>query len=467
MFARRLFSTSSSSLPPTIRQILASNTHSTPVQVNGWIKSIRKQAKVAFAVVTDGSSSQTLQAVFTKDALAEAKNLTNGACVRLNGTLAKSIGPGQDVELQVDKVECLGECTSEEYPIQKKSLNTDYLRDHCNFRARTDSIAAMLRLRSSTLRGLQQYFESQEFCYAHTPIITSNDSEGGGETFSVTPSAPATSSTAPAPHSDFFGRPAYLTVSSQLHLEALAASISRVYTISPCFRAERSQTSRHLSEFWMLEAEWAFTNSVEDVTRVVEGAVRSVMQAPSVDLQVLWKDMDPVRLEALRRAVESDVPWARITYTQAVEELQKHSSSFKVAAKWGDSLRSEHEQWLAERLIGGPVFVTDYPASMKPFYMRLNDDGKTVACFDLLVPHVGELAGGSLREERLELLKDALRKAGLREEEYAWYVELRKFGGAPHGGFGLGFERLIRWMSGIENVRECIAMPRWEGRMLL
>ncbi|TCD65382.1 asparaginyl-tRNA synthetase [Steccherinum ochraceum] len=426
MFFRRLLSTSSSPLPPTIRQLLASKTTSAAappsVQVNGWIKSIRKQAKVAFAVISDGSSPQTLQAVFTKDALTATKTLTNGACVRLSGRLVESIGKGQNVELQVEKVECLGECNPpEEYPIQKKALNTDYLRDHCSLRARTDPIAAMLRLRSSTLSGLQRYFEDHEFCYAHTPIITSNDSEGGGETFSVTPSASShTPQDKPPP--DFFGRPAYLTVSSQLHLEALAASLSRVYTISPCFRAERSQTSRHLAEFWMLEAEWAFTNSVDDVTRVVEGAVRSVLRAPSADLGLLREDMDSARLESLRKAVEDETPWTRITYTQAIEELERASASghtFEVAPRWGDSLRSEHEQWIAEHLVRGPVFVTDYPASLKPFYMRLNDDGKTVACFDLLVPHVGELAGGSLREERLDYLQKALEKAGLDERDYA------------------------------------------------
>ena len=371
------------------------------------------------------------------------------------------------------------------YPIQKKALNVDYLRDHCNFRARTDEIAAMLRLRSTTLNDLQKYFKvclpsvqplpkltvtkSQDFCYAHTPIVTSNDSEGGGETFTVKPSAPPDPSDK-SPQ-EFFGRPAYLTVSSQLHLEALAASMSRVYTISPCFRAERSQTSRHLAEFWMLEAEWAFINSVEDVTRVVEGAVRAVLREPTPDLQLLQSDMDPSRLASLKTASYSDTPWPRMTYTQAISELQNASSSgratFEVAPQWGDSLRSEHEQWLAESLVNGPVFVTDYPASLKPFYMRLNPDLKTVACFDLLVRHVGELAGGSLREERLEHLQAALKNVGLDEEDYRWYVELRKFGGAPHGGFGMGFERLIRWMSGIENIRECIAMPRWEGRMLL
>lgn len=220
----------------------------------------------------------------------------------------------------------------------------------------------------------------------------------------------------------------------------------------------------------MLEAEWAFTNSIDDVTRVVEASLKSVLKEPTPDLQVLWKDLEPTRVESLQRAMGSNTPWARMTYTQAIEELQKargSGHSFKFSPKWGDPLRSEHEHYLAERLINRPVFVTDYPASQKPFYMRLNDDTRTVACFDLLVPHVGELAGGSLREERLDLLEKALGEAGLKEEAYAWYVELRKYGGVPHGGFGMGFERLIKWMSGIENVRECVAMPRWEGRMLL
>lgn len=264
------------------------------------------------------------------------------------------------------------------------------------------------------------------------------------------------------PSEEFFSKPSYLTVSSQLHLEALATAISRVYTLSPCFRAERSQTSRHLAEFWMLEAEWAFTQNVEDICRVVEEAIKGIIKAGNEDMAARSTLLD---------AFCSDKPWTRISYADAITELEKSDISsgkkFAFRPAWGKALQSEHERWLADELVGGPVFVTDYPAPLKPFYMRLNDDGRTVACFDLLIPRVGELVGGSLREERRGHLEQALDAHGLSKEEYWWYLDLRKYGGAPHGGFGLGFERLIGWLSGIENVRECIPMPRWAGRMLL
>jgi asparaginyl-tRNA synthetase len=270
---------------------------------------------------------------------------------------------------------------------------------------------------------------------------------------------------------DFFGRPAYLTVSSQLHLEALATSLSRVYTLSPCFRAEKSQTGRHLAEFWMLEAEWAFTSNVNDVCQIVEGVVKHALSQDDAkaDLEVLWKNCPKEHVEMLERA-RSTPSWTRITYSDAIKELQKvqdASKPFKFSPTWGQALQSEHERCIAEKIVGGPTFVMDYPTELKPFYMRLNEDGKTVACFDLLVPHLGELAGGSLREERLLYLQRAVEQHQLDPTIYDWYVDIRKYGGAPHGGFGLGFERLVSWLTGVENVRECIAMPRWAGRMLL
>jgi asparaginyl-tRNA synthetase len=247
--------------------------------------------------------------------------------------------------------------------------------------------------------------------------------------------------------------------------------MSRVYTLSPCFRAERSQTNRHLAEFWMLEAEWAFINHVGDVCHVVEESLKNILEQCRSENSLLWKDGDEAKLSSLEDAARPGHAWTRMTYTDAVKELEKYQASSRVGFEfepaWGRALQSEHERWLSERLVGGPVFVTDYPTSLKPFYMRANGDGRTVACFDLLVPFIGELAGGSLREERLSRLVQAIQDHGLKEEEYRWYVDLRKYGSAPHGGYGLGFERLISWMSGIENVRECIAMPRWAKRMLL
>ncbi len=312
--------------------------------------------------------------------------------------------------------------------------------------------------------------QHEGFCYAHTPIITSNDCEGAGETFLVSSPRPTLENCERQHQHDFFGHPAFLTVSSQLHLEALASSISRVYTISPCFRAEKSQTNRHLSEFWMLEAEWAFTQTVDDVTAVVENAIRNTLTAGDSDVDLLRKDMDDAYKRVIEDASDSRKPWAKITYTDAVAELEKFHETqrtFQFDRKWGKPFQSEHERWLADNLVGGPVFVTDYPKNLKPFYMRTNDDGKTVACFDLIVPRLGELVGGSLREERLPLLEHSLDQHQLDRDDYGWYVDIRKFGGAPHGGFGIGFERLVKWISGVENVRECIPMPRWAGRMLL
>lgn len=329
--------------------------------------------------------------------------------------------------------------------------------------------------------------QREGFCHVHTPILTSSDCEGAGETFRVTPSsasasapasspqeAPTPESTSSDPHAEFFSKPAYLTVSSQLHLEALASSLARVYTLSPCFRAERSQTNRHLAEFWMLEAEWAWTQEVGDVCELVEACVKDALGSGREERTLLAKGMaeQQERAKSLETAATSE-PWARMTYTEAISELEKYHASrvrpFAFEPKWGHGLQSEHERWLSEVLIKGPVFVTDYPSTLKPFYMRLNDDEKTVACFDLLVPFVGELVGGSLREERLEPLQRRLTSHGLDPtgEDYGWYVDLRRYGSAPHGGFGMGLERLVSWMSGIENVRECIAMPRWAKRMLL
>ncbi len=326
------------------------------------------------------------------------------------------------------------------------------------------------------------------FVHIHTPITTSNDCEGAGETFRVVPSTPPSShdtTIVDAKPSEYFSHPAYLTVSSQLHLEAIASSLSRVYTLSPCFRAERSQTSRHLAEFWMLEAEWAFTSSVSDVSSLVEDAIRHVLttHATSPDMYTLWKhhsslssDQAQARRAEIQSFATSPKPWTRLTYTEAIDLLSVHhaqTGTFVYPPEWGAGLQSEHERWLADVHARGPVFVTDYPASLKPFYMRLNNSTdrqagrETVACFDLLVPGLGELVGGSLREERAELLGVALQRHGLDTAEYGWYLDLRRYGSAPHGGFGLGFERLISWMSGIESVRECVAMPRWAGRMLL
>ncbi|KAH8106545.1 asparaginyl-tRNA synthetase [Phellopilus nigrolimitatus] len=475
--------------PPTIRQLLVpgfsaqKQSAQTQLEVCGWVKSVRRQKNVSFAVVSDGSSSRGLQAVFSKDTI--PNGLTNGCSVKLRGQLVESPGTRQEKEFRVETAEIVGECDPDasyhthrctffanKYPIQKQSLTVDYLRDQCHFRARADKIGEMLRIRDCLSRAVHAYFEKEGFMSVHTPIITSSDCEGAGEAFSVSSDDTSNASESKDDTSDeaarhFFRKEAYLTVSSQLHLEALATARSRVYTLAPCFRAERSQTNRHLAEFWMLEAEWAFTQSVEDLCVVVEAVVKNAVIAA-----IAQEGHEDSELNfRVHATFMLGHPWLRMSYTDAVEKLRiahaAHPQLFVFAPEWGKGLQSEHEKWLAKE-VGGPVFVTDYPMALKPFYMRLNADGQTAACFDLLVPGVGELAGGSLREERLDMLDKAMERHNLLgQEEYGWYMDLRKFGGAPHGGFGLGFERLVSAVSGQPNVRECIAMPRWAGRMLL
>lgn len=341
----------------------------------------------------------------------------------------------------------------------------------------------MLRVRQCAVDAIHDYFrvrldsslgaitiltnpQDEGFTHVHTPIITGNDCEGAGETFRLSPVAHRAGSSLPP--TEFFDRAAYLTVSSQLHLEALVHAIPRVYTLSPCFRAERSQTNRHLSEFWMLEAEWGFIDQVGGVCDIVEDSIKHILNHPGLtkDLDLLWNHRGMDGNQRVLQAKETG-PWARISYTDAIKELEKVKFEFEFDPVWGKPMQSEHERWLADKVVQGPVFVTDYPSILKPFYMRANDDDKTVACFDLLMPHLGELVGGSLREERVDRLDSAIYRHGLDGRDYSWYRDLRVHGGAPHGGFGLGFERLIGWITGIENVRECIPFPRWASRLLL
>ncbi|KDQ19915.1 hypothetical protein BOTBODRAFT_83896, partial [Botryobasidium botryosum FD-172 SS1] len=489
-----------STLPPTIRHILAQQPSEASLQAHGWVKSVRKQKRVAFAEVSDGSSVKGLQFTY-------ACRLNVGASVSLTGKLVQSLGKGQALEMRAEDVRLLGACDPEAYPLQKQAHTAEYLREHLHLRSRTNTMSAMLRLRDRLGRSFHDYFQSQDFYNVNTPIFTSSDCEGAGEAFRVTSSIP-TSSQGGTPSRttselEFFGRPAFLTVSSQLHLEALSSSLARVYTLSPAFRAERGVTHRHLSEFWMLEAELSFCENMEDVMGVVEGLIKhslnDVRKTCEAELELLGatadadsgsdtaqeRRMSPLELcETLggSSASSSSSAWQRMTYTQAVKELAAHdaaskgASQFQFRPRWGAPLQSEHEKWLAGSLVGGPVFVTDYPIDLKPFYMRLNnnedagnnaDDTGTVACFDLLIPRVGELVGGSLREERLAHLEHAMKKHGLPVEEYEWYLDLRRFGSVPHGGFGLGFERLVSWVAGIDNIRECIPFPRWPGKMAL
>ncbi|KIY47536.1 asparaginyl-tRNA synthetase [Fistulina hepatica ATCC 64428] len=484
-------------LPSSIKKLLTSETAGSDnrVSVSGWVKSIRCQKSVSFAMISDGSTSNSLQAGFQLslhlNTSCVVSSLTNGACVRLEGKLVDSPGVGQDKELRVEELQVLGACPPETYPIQKKELSLEYLRNNVHFRARTERIAAMLRLRDKLMQGIHSYFKSQEFVYIHTPILTANDTEGAGETFRIAP----TKETYSDALSEFFSLPAHLTVSSQLHLEAFQTAMSRVYTLNPTFRAERSHTNRHLAEFWMLEAEWGLSapandgGDLQELCDVVEDLVRHTIAHAMADATCtsdiqLLNGPATSRVDALRSVSDALARWPRMTYTEAVGVLQaRHAQrSFAIPPQLGASLASEHERYLAEEVIQGPVFITEYPQVVKAWYMRSIDPSREmplVACFDLLVPHMGELAGGSVREDRYNVLKANMERYGLvsgqrnsTEETgaspggpYDWYLSLRKHGSAPHGGFGIGFERFVGWVGGIEHVKECIPVPRTAGRI--
>ncbi|KAG8918404.1 asparaginyl-tRNA synthetase [Tulasnella sp. 418] len=474
-----------STLPKTIKEVVSNHTSPTATEVqsdtveeiHGWIKSIRKQKRVAFAEIRDGTTFKPLQAVLDSDL---AKPLHLGMSVSLKGKIVRTPKAPQPLELSVQEVKILGECDPEVYPIQKKTHTHEHLREHVHLRPRTSETITMLRLRDKMTRCFHDFYGNNDFIHVHTPILTSSDCEGAGEVFRVKPdsepiptssSSSSSSSTETIPEPEFFNTPAYLTVSSQLHLEVLSAAHSRVYTISPTFRAERSQTNRHLSEFWMLEAEMSFTEELDDVMNVVESSIKHVMRGlldgkNGMEVELLGL---PQNEKGISWIPYIDMSWKRMTYTEAIEALQNAGASLSGPPPvWGESLSSDHEKWLAGTYTGAPVFITDYPTSLKPFYMRLNESSperQTVACFDLLIPGLGELVGGSLREERLDYLERALEKHGLSKEEYSWYLDLRRFGSVKHGGYGVGFERLVSWLSGLENVRECIAFPRWGGRM--
>ncbi|KAI9247830.1 asparaginyl-tRNA synthetase [Sporodiniella umbellata] len=428
----------------TIRAALKESS-AKPISVTGWIRSVRKQKQFSFATVNDGSSLKGIQAILNNK---DTELLTTGACVQLTGQLIDSPGKEQEKELQVSEVKVLGLCDNT-YPLQKKRHTNEFLRSQSHLRMRGNTSSSVLRVRNTATQGIHSFFGKHEFIQTHTPILTSNDCEGAGEVFQLNKSE------------EFFKKPVYLTVSGQLHAETMASSMSRVYTFGPTFRAEESLTSRHLAEFWMVEAEVAFVSLPQllDVAEAnIQETTRHVIQNCAEEMEFFNKWIDKGIIEKLDKSINK--PFVRMSYTEAVDLLSKHKFTFPI--KWGSSLQSEHEKFLAAHC-DQPVFVTDYPKELKPFYMRANEDNKTVGCFDLLMPGLGELVGGSMREERHDILEANMKKANMNLEEYQWYLDLRKYGSAPHGGYGIGFERLMLWLTGIENVREVIPMPRWFG----
>lgn len=446
--------------------------------VNGWIRTVRKQRRKAFAEIGDGSSLSGLQAILDPD---QAHSLSTGSAVSIRGQWTPSpAGKEQDWELQASKVETLGENDAANSPLQKKYQSLEFLRNLPHLRSRTPVNSLRLRIRSEAIKAATMFFASNDYVQTHTPVITSSDCEGAGEVFQVAPQSAESHRQDGLEH--FFRDPKYLTVSSQLHLEALAQSVGRVWTLSPTFRAEQSDTTRHLSEFYMLEAEAAFVNDldeildlVEELTRAIAGGVCESRSGQELLSGGGYKHTDSeedgaVDLQARYRGL-LEKPWRRITYHQALDGLDRADSKgvFTQSARIA-GLTTEHERYIASHVgQGAPVFVTDYPASQKPFYMApsrtQSGDEQTVACFDLLLPEVCEVVGGSMREHRLGPLQDAMRAKGVAGNvDLDWYLDLRRYGSVPHGGFGLGFDRLLCYLTGAYNIRDVVAFPRWYGR---
>lgn len=437
----------------------------------GWVKTRRDSKGITFVQINDGSCFQDLQVVVNAGVVDEAtmKLVSTGACVRFDGTLVPSPAQGQAVELLATGAEVYGPADPAAYPLQKKGATFEYLREIAHLRARGNTFGAVFRLRNAAAWAIHKFYQERGFLYLHTPIITASDCEGAGAMFAVTPGLKAHgdkySLDSTDPKDDFFGKPAYLTVSGQLEAETVALAMTNVYTFGPTFRAENSHSSRHLAEFWMVEPEMAFCDiegNMNLAEEFLKETIRYLLDHCAADLEFFNKRIEPELLSTLSHVADS--PFERITYSQAVEMLLKSGETFEYPVFWGADLQSEHERWLTETKIGRPVIVTDYPKEIKAFYMRQNEDGKTVRAMDVLAPRIGEIIGGSQREERLDVLERRITEMGLPLEAYWWYLDLRRFGSAPHAGFGLGFERLLMYVTGMKNIRDVIPYHRAPGQ---
>lgn len=447
------------------------------VTVNGWVKTRRDQKGVSFAQLNDGSSFADLQVVIDAGIIPEdvLKHVTTGACVQVVGELVASPAAGQAVELKAQEILVYGAADPATYPLQKKGHTMEFLRDIAHLRTRSNTFGAVFRVRNALAWAIHSFFQERGFLYVHTPIITANDAEGAGAMFGVTTldlmNLPRVAEGATKGNidyeKDFFGKPAFLTVSGQLEAEIFALSFSNVYTFGPTFRAENSNTPRHLAEFWMIEPEMAFCDLQGDMKLAesfLKHVIAKVMDTCMPDLEFFNKRIDNTVLETLENVVNND--FEHVTYTEAIQILEKardNGQPFEFPIHWGADMQSEHERFLSEQTFKKPVIVTDYPKEIKAFYMRSNDDGKTVRAMDVLAPRIGEIIGGSQREERYDVLLDKIHGQGLHESHYWWYLELRKFGTAPHAGFGLGFERLMLYLTGMKNIRDVIPFPRTPG----
>ncbi len=440
-----------------IALILADKPVGEKIEVSGWLRTRRDTGGFSFLEINDGSTLANIQIIADKKLAnyeSDIKKLTTGCSVKVAGILKESPAKGQDVEIEADSVEVLGWADPESYPLQKKRHSFEFLREISHLRPRTNALGAVARIRSLLSYSIHSFFQQQGFVQVHTPIITTSDCEGAGEMFQVTTGE----------KEEFFGNPAGLTVSGQLQAEVYAQALGRVYTFGPTFRAENSNTSRHLAEFWMVEPEMAFCDLQQDIrvaTDMIKFCVNDLLTKGSNDLDLFNKFIEKGLLAKLEKSVTQD--FAQISYTEAVERLEKAKKTFDYQVSWGSDLQAEHERYLTEEVFGCPLVVTDYPSAIKPFYMRLNDDGKTVAAMDILVPGIGEIVGGSQREERYDILLSRMQESGIDVDDYQWYLDLRKYGTVPHAGFGLGFERLVQFVTGMANIRDVIPFPRVPG----
>ena len=475
-------------VPVLIKDLLAASPDGQKVKVCGWVRTIRDSKNLVFIQVNDGSCFANIQLTFDRNSPLNNANVNNieetlkklntGASVRAEGILIPSPASGQAVEVTLESIECLGTCNPEEYPLQKNKMSMEYLRENAHLRARTNTFGAVYRVRNQMAFAVHSFFQERGFQYINAPEITCSDCEGAGEMFQVTTlsmekiaelgvKAGIGGMKIEDAHKivdyskDFFGKKASLTVSGQLEAETLATALSRVYTFGPTFRAENSNTPRHLAEFWMIEPEMAFFDLNDDMD-IQEDFVKYLLNWALTkcrsDLEFFDKRIQPGLIESLEKV--ANAKFVRISYTEAIAELEKHSDKFEFKPYWGCDIATEHEKFLTEQIYKCPVMVYNYPKEIKSFYMKQNEDGKTVKAVDVLVPGIGELIGGSEREENYEKLLAACKERNMDMSNYQWYLDLRRFGTVPHSGFGLGFERLIRYVTGMENIRDVIPYPR-------
>jgi asparaginyl-tRNA synthetase len=437
------------------------------VKVGAWVRTLRSSKEFGFIEANDGTFLKNLQVVFSSELpnFAEVEKLTIGSSFEVVGTVVESPAAGQKFELKAESISIIG-LAAADYPLQKKGHSMEFLRTIAHLRSRSNTFSAVFRLRSALSYAIHKFFQEEGFSYVHTPIISGSDCEGAGEMFGVT----TLDMSKPIPKDDkgeidfsrdFFGKKAGLTVSGQLEGETLMMGLNRVYTFGPTFRAENSNTTRHACEFWMIEPEMAFADLDDDMDleeRMIKYLIAYILKELPEEMEFFNKFIDTGLLERLNNVLNND--FVRLSYTEAIELLKKSGEKFTYPVEWGIDLQTEHERYITEKIYGKPVFLTNYPKEIKAFYMRQNDDGKTVAAVDLLVPGIGELIGGSQREERLEVLEARIKELGLKAEDYWWYLDTRRYGTIKHAGFGLGFERAIMYFSGMANIRDVIPFPR-------